>query len=194
MQIEAITPKTGQRRSSRPSIAERAAARLCPNCGNPSPERRSAKGPAPLYCRAEDGRDCKREMNNRNLRDGLSVVTYLKAWRIDRGTGEIAQASFKRLCDIADMLNEEDRTNNRPRADYPAAVQLKNEFHSVCDLRYGARKRAAAAQRSGEEAPAPAPKAQPDPLAAIRAKLADATGNERAILQAALEIMAATAA
>lgn len=128
----AATPK----RKGKPSIRERAAERICPNCGKPSPERRSNRGPAPLYC----GPECKREMNNRNLRDGLALVQFVKAWRVDRGTGEIAQAAFARVCAIADMLNEEDRNAGRPRADYGAAVQLLNEYHSVVDLRYGRRK------------------------------------------------------
>ena len=192
MQTTTQAPEgSAPRRSSRPSIRDRAATRVCPNCGKPSPERRSAKGRAPLYCDDK----CKREANNRDLRDGLSLVTFVKAWRVDRGTGEIAQASFRRICEIADMLNEDDRRAARPRADYAAAVKLHNEYHSVCDLRYGKRKVEEARARSGEEAPAKHTPAKADPLAELRAKLADpaTTDNERAVLQAALEIMQASA-
>lgn len=127
------TPKT---RKAKPTIRERAAARLCPNCGKPSPPRKSTRGPAPIYC----DQVCKKAKNNRDLRDGLSLVNIVKAWRVDRGSGEIAQTAFARVCAIADMLNEEDRVNGRPRADYVAAVQLANEFQSVMDLRYGKRR------------------------------------------------------
>lgn len=135
------TPKT---RKAKPTIRERAAARLCPNCGKPSPPRKSTRGPAPIYC----DQVCKKAKNNRDLRDGLSLVNMVKAWRVDRGSGEIAQAAFARVCAIADMLNEEDRNATdadgnpapRPRADYVAAIQLANEFQSVMDLRYGKRR------------------------------------------------------
>lgn len=121
---------------SKPTISQRAAERICPNCAAPSAPRKSTRGPAPRYC----SEACKREKGNRDLRDGLSLVNFVKAWRADRGTGEIAKASFARVCQIADMLNEEDRKAGRPRADYNAAVLLETQMHSVCDLRYGRKK------------------------------------------------------
>lgn len=131
-----MTEQTTAKRKGRPSIRERAAERLCPNCGAPSPERRSSRGPAPLYC----GPECKRAKNNRDLADGLGVINYLKAWRADRGSGEIAKESFARLCRIIDNLNEQDRAAGRPRADYVAAVAINSQKMTVDDLRYGRRK------------------------------------------------------
>lgn len=136
-QIAAAAPKA---KKGRPTVATRAAERLCPNCGAPSPERISTRGPAPIYCRPTDDRNCKREMNNRNLADGLALVPYIKAWRIDRGCGEIAQASFARMCKIADDLNEADRRDGRPRADYYAATLIASHAATVDELRYGRRK------------------------------------------------------
>lgn len=176
---------------SKPSIRERAAHRVCPNCGTPSPPRKSNRGPAPLYC-DNDGL-CKRQMNNRNLADGLALVPYLKAWRIDRGSGEIAQASFSRICDIVDELNDADRQADRPRADYYASVLLASSAQPVNELRYGRRKVAEARARAGEIEQPREPAQKPDELAALRAKVEDpkTSDNERAVLAAALEILSA---
>lgn len=155
MNTEATAPK----KSSKPTIRERVATRVCPNCGNPSPARKSAKGPAPLYCRAEenDGRDCKRELANRNTVDAAAILPYLKAWRVDRGTGEIAAASFQLVCKMLDDLNERDREAKRPRADYHAATLLAAHRTPVHELRYGRRKIAESQAREDAKAPAVAP-------------------------------------
>jgi hypothetical protein len=50
----------------------------------------------------------------------------MKAWRIDRGTGEIAQLSFAEICRILDQYNAQDRDAGRPRADLYAAKLLAN--------------------------------------------------------------------
>lgn len=189
-----ITPAV-KTKKAKPTVRERAADRLCPNCGKPSPERISSRGPAPLYCRDTD---CKREMNNRNLRDGLALVPYVKAWRIDRGSGEIAQTAFARLCKIADTLNEEDRTENRPRADYYAATLIASQAATVDELRYGRRKLAEHRDRVAREAgdtaqPAPAVEAE-EPveaapqldLEAILKLIADGHNDPRALAAAAL--------
>src|SRR5687767_14589702 len=109
---------------NKPTAREIAAERRCPNSGKPSPARRSPRGPAPLYCRREDGRDCKREMANRHLVEGASLVPFLKAWRVDRGAGDVAQLSFKRVCSLVDSLIDNDRRLGRLRPDYYAAVLL----------------------------------------------------------------------
>lgn len=179
------------------SIAERARQRLCPNCGKPSPARRSNRGPAPLYCDAE----CKRAMNNRNITDGAALIPYLKAWRIDRGSGDIARASFQRICAIVDELNEQDRNAARPRADYYAAVLLDSNAAPVNELRYGWRKieenRARTSPesptgaiedaRAPEPSPEPAPTPEPD-LAAILRMIAEGHNDPRALAEAALGI------
>ena len=104
---------------TRPTIAERVRERICPNCGG-KPERKSPKGPPPTFC----SRDCKTAMNNRLIVEGRAVIGFLKAWRIDRGTGEIAQKSFGQVCEVVDLLNEQDRAAGRPRADIYAATLL----------------------------------------------------------------------
>lgn len=147
------------KKSSKPGIRERAATRVCPNCGNPSPARKSAKGPAPLYCRPEEnnGRDCKRELANRNTVDAAALLPYLKAWRVDRGSGPIAAASFKRICEMLDDLNDQDRKAKRPRADYHAATLLASNAAPVHELRYGRRKVAEHDARQAAKAPAAEP-------------------------------------
>jgi hypothetical protein len=177
---------------TKPTIRERARTRLCPNCGKPSPARRSNRGPAPLYC--DDA--CKRAMNNRNITDGAALVPYLKAWRADRGSGEIARASFARICSIVDDLNDQDRKADRPRADYYAAVLLGSNAAPVDELRYGRRKLAAHRARQGDAAQpapiaAPAPVAQPEPeseseLAAILRQIAEGHNDPRALAAQAL--------
>ncbi len=178
-------------RKGKPSIRDRASDGICPNCGKPSAERRSNRGPAPIYC----SRECKREMNNRNLRDGLALVPYLKAWRIDRGSGEIAQTSFQRICAITDDLNEDDRRHNRPRADYHAATLLVSNAPRVDELRYGRRKveetrrRALEAGELIEDAPEAIemPEAAPElDLAAILQMIADGHNDARGLAVEAL--------
>lgn len=192
-QIATAAADAPKAKKGKPSIRDRAAQRLCPNCGKPSPERISNRGPAPIYCRDTD---CKRQMNNRNLADGLALVPYVKAWRIDRGTGEIAQTAFARLCKIADDLNEADRRNNRPRADYYAATLIASQAATVDELRYGRRKveegRARAAREAGDAAqPAPAVEqalpadAQLD-LASILQMIADGHNDARTLAADAL--------
>lgn len=129
-QIVAAPPRA---KKARPTIAQRVAERICPNCGAPSAPRISARGPAPLYC----SKACKVAMNNRNLAEGASLVSYLKAWRADRGSGEIAVESFRRICKIVDDLNDRDRQASRPRADYHAACLIASNAATVDERRYG---------------------------------------------------------
>lgn len=106
-------------RKAKPSIRERAGERVCPECGG-DVVRRSTRGPVPTFCSAE----CKKTRNNRRLTRGSAVIEFLQAWRIDRGTGEIAQKSFAQVCEIVDLFNAEDREAARPRADLMAAKIL----------------------------------------------------------------------
>jgi endogenous inhibitor of DNA gyrase (YacG/DUF329 family) len=105
--------------ASKPTVIERLRERVCPNCGA-KPERKSAKGPRPTFCTKE----CKRAHNNRLLVEGRAVIGFLKAWRIDRGSGEIAQKSFAQVCEITDLFNARDLEAGRPRADIYAATVL----------------------------------------------------------------------
>lgn len=176
-------------KAPKPTARERAAQRVCPNCGRPSPARRSPRGPAPLYC----DKRCKQQMGNRQLADGLALVPYLKAWRVDRGSGPIAQESFSRICQIVDELNEADRTAGRPRADYYAAVLIDSDAPTVNELRYGRQKVAQARAREAAEnpqpeappAPASTPEQEPD-LATILQQIAAGHNDARGLAEAAL--------
>jgi endogenous inhibitor of DNA gyrase (YacG/DUF329 family) len=104
---------------TKPTIQERLRERLCPNCGGPV-SRRSARGPAPKFC----SNKCKRDLNNRLLVEGAAVIGLLKAWRVDRGSGEIAKNCFAQAVTILDTFNAEDLKAGRPRADYYGATLL----------------------------------------------------------------------
>lgn len=110
---------TTARKSARPTIAERAREKVCPECGG-SVARRSARGPFPTFC----GPDCKKAHSNRHIVEGRAVIALLKAWRIDRAQGEIAQQSFAQVNRILDQFNAQDRELGRPRADLYAAKLL----------------------------------------------------------------------
>lgn len=108
-------------RKSKPTIAERARERVCPECGGAA-VRRSAKGPMPTFC----GPECKRAHANRHIVEGRAVIAFLKAWRIDRASGEIAKGSFAQVCKIVDQFNAQDLAAGRPRADLYAAKLLRD--------------------------------------------------------------------
>lgn len=108
---------------SRPSVRERLREKICPNCGGPVP-RISKRGPPPIFCDAKGKGVCKREHNNRLTVEGRAVIGLLKGWRIDRGSGEIAQKSFQQAVEIIDLLNGQDKEAGRPRADYYAATLI----------------------------------------------------------------------
>jgi len=118
--------ETISRKAARPTIAERARERICPNCGGPA-ERRNAKGPAPTFCDAKGKGVCKKEHSARKLAEGYAMAAWVKAWRIDRGTGEIAKGSLAQLCEIAGLFNAQDLEAGRPRADLYAAKLLAEQ-------------------------------------------------------------------
>lgn len=103
-------------RQSKPTIQDRAREAICPNCGG-EVHRRSARGPMPTFC--SDG--CKRAHGNRHIVEGRAVIAFLKAWRIDRGSGDIAKAALAQMCQIVDQFNAQDKEDGRPRADLYAA-------------------------------------------------------------------------
>src|SRR3990172_11315739 len=98
------------RASKRPTIRERAAVAQCPNCGK-VPERKSVKGVPPTYC----SKACKDEFGNRLSSRGKAIAGWAMAWRVDRGSGEIAKGAFQQLCSILDLFNAEDIEAARPR-------------------------------------------------------------------------------
>lgn len=101
---------------SKPTISDKAKEAICPECGGPA-VRRNARGPMPTFC----GPECKRNHSNRHMVEGRAVIAFLKAWRADRGSGEIAKSSLTQLCQIVDQFNAQDREAGRPRADLYAA-------------------------------------------------------------------------
>lgn len=115
------TPAPGRR--GKPTIRERARERICPNCGG-EVVRRSARGPMPTFCDAKGPGICKKEHAYRHMVEGRATIAFLKAWRIDRGVGEIAQASLAELCTIVDQFNAQDFAAKRPRADIYAAKMM----------------------------------------------------------------------
>ena len=106
-------------KTAKPTVAERARQRICPECGG-DVVRRSARGPMPTFCSQE----CKKSHANRHIVEGRAVIALLKAWRIDRAQGEIAQRSFAEVNRILDQFNAQDREAGRPRADLYAAKLL----------------------------------------------------------------------
>jgi endogenous inhibitor of DNA gyrase (YacG/DUF329 family) len=113
-------------RRPKPTIRERAAQATCPNCGG-AVVRRSARGPFPKFCDARGEGVCKKEHANRHVVEGRAMAALVKAWRIDRGQGEIAQRAFQQVCQMADQFNAADAAyrgpngETRPRADLYAA-------------------------------------------------------------------------
>ena len=113
------TVQAPARKTSKPTISARASERTCPECGG-EVVRRSARGPMPTFCTPE----CKKAHANRHIVEGRAVIALLKAWRIDRAQGPIAQASFAEVNRILDQFNAQDREAGRPRADLYAAKRL----------------------------------------------------------------------
>lgn len=52
------------------------------------------------------------------------MISFLKAWRVDRGSGEIAKGAFAEAIRILDQFNGQDKDAGRPRADLYAAKLL----------------------------------------------------------------------
>jgi endogenous inhibitor of DNA gyrase (YacG/DUF329 family) len=103
--------------ASKRTIAERAADPICPNCGASTAERAKSA----TFCSDE----CKIAHYNRHVKEGRAMVAWAKAWRIDRGSGEIAKGALDQLCNIVDTFNREDAEAGRPRADLYAAKLLR---------------------------------------------------------------------
>src|SRR3546814_10498062 len=93
-------------RQTKPTISERAREGICPNCGGPV-VRLNPRGPVPTFCAVRGKGVCKRQHYNRHVVEGSAVIALLKAWRVDRGTGEIAKTAFAQLCQIVDQFNAE---------------------------------------------------------------------------------------
>lgn len=130
--------------SMKPTIAERARERVCPECGG-EVVRRSARGPMPTFCTPE----CKKAHANRHIVEGRALIALAKAWRIDRAQGQIAKTCFDQMNRILDQFNAQDRDAGRPRADLYAA-KLLNDGTQFFDRQHQAN--AAKARRQNETA------------------------------------------
>lgn len=111
---------------SRPTTLERAASKICPNCGGDRTKEKRRGRPS-MFCSSE----CQKAFQYRQAIEGRAAIAFLKAWRIDRGSGEIAKGSFAELCAIADRFNAADREAGRPRADLYAAKVLASGYNSL---------------------------------------------------------------
>lgn len=106
-------------KKEKPTVAQLAARRVCPECGC-EVVRRSARGPMPTFC----GETCKKARGNRRLVRGAAIIEFAQAWRALRAQGPVAQAAFAQLNAILDQFNAEDVKAKRPRADLMAAKIL----------------------------------------------------------------------
>lgn len=146
-QIVTEAEKPKKAKPAKPGIGTRAADMICPNCGG-EVVRRSNRGPRPTFCSPK----CKRDFGNRLIVEGRAVIAYLKAWRIDRGQGNIAKASFGEICSIVDSFNAADREAGRPRADLYAAKLLDTGYlYMDRQANWGTRTKEALARREASE-------------------------------------------
>lgn len=90
---------------------------ICPECGEPVIQ--SGKGRERIF---HD--ECKQAHANRRAVRGKSIMTLLQAWRVDRGSGPVAQAAFREVCSMVDTFNAEDHEARRPRATVHAKALL----------------------------------------------------------------------
>lgn len=86
----------------------------CPECGSP-PERKSAKGPPPIFCSLA----CKKAMEARKLGDGRTIIAFAKAWRLSRNNPadrQLGAECLSAMSAILDIQNERDRSEGRTSA------------------------------------------------------------------------------
>ena len=81
---------------------------LCPTCG--SPFSRWGRGGQRNFCSPT----CRQDFAARAKVEGALIVQLAKAWRAERGGGEVGKAAFQELCTVLDMLNARDREAGRP--------------------------------------------------------------------------------
>jgi endogenous inhibitor of DNA gyrase (YacG/DUF329 family) len=101
-----MTPETSQTPASEP---QRLTTRHCPECGTLIPS--NLKGRDREFCKEA----CKQVFRNRLAVRGKAIAALAQAWRIDRGSGDVAKQCFAELTSILDLFNSEDRDAGRPR-------------------------------------------------------------------------------
>lgn len=92
---------------------------VCPECGDPVPQ--TGKGRARVFCSEAH----KQAHKNRRVVRGAAVMSLLQAWRVDRGSGDVARAAFQQVCEMVDTFNAEDHEAGRPRATVHARALLE---------------------------------------------------------------------
>jgi hypothetical protein len=167
-------------KAPKPTIRELAGKAICPNCGGPV-VKRSARGPMPKFCDAKGKGVCKRAFETRAIVEGRALAPLLKAWRIDRGSGEIASGAFAQVCQITDQFNAADNAAGRPRADLYAAKLLAD------GTMFFDRQRTY--ERPARQPEPQAEEAQPD-LAAILQMIANGHNDPRALAESVLALQA----
>jgi hypothetical protein len=130
--------KWAAQKKAKPSLIERATAepRRCPNCSTAIVRAPGQRGPAQTFCKPTAERNCAKEYHNREITEGRAVIALLKAWRVDRGAGEIASTCLREVCSIVDSFNAADLKADRMRADYYAAIKLHDGLRYM-DRRQG---------------------------------------------------------
>lgn len=118
---------------------------LCPECGGPVVQQERKRRPRVFCCDAHSD-----AYANRCAARGKALIKAAMAWRVNRGSGDVAKFAMAEMCAMLDRFAEEDRLAGRMRADdYFAHVsdfQFKNPAWSgkYTDRMNGAaRKRAA---------------------------------------------------
>jgi len=159
--------------AQKPTINERARQAICPECGG-QVKRRKPTGPFPKFCCEEH----KKAFGNRLLGQGLPVIGLLKAWRKDRGSGEIAQTAFSQVCQILDQMIATDTAAGRPSPDLYASKLMFNSG------RYIDRERPKGPRARVEKAE-PAPEPQSD-LLDILAQIAAGHNDARRLAEEAV--------
>lgn len=116
---------------------------LCPECGQPVTS--AGKGRARVFCSEAH----KQAHANRCAARGKALIKAAMAWRVNRGSGDVAKFAMAEMCAMLDRFAEEDRLAGRMRADdYFAHVtdfQFQNPIWSgkyMDRMNAGARKRA----------------------------------------------------
>lgn len=103
---------TADKPSKALTIAQMAKLPICPNCGG-EVVRKSPKGPPKTFC----GSACQKEFQNRAAVEGRAIIALAKAWRCNRGSGDVSKEAMKQLCSALDLFNADDRQAGRPKAD-----------------------------------------------------------------------------
>lgn len=85
--------------------------RICPECSGVFTIPSKGPGGHKRFCASL----CRQAWANREKAEGAVLATYVKIWRQNRGSGPLGKLAFARLCEAADVLNENDTKAKRHR-------------------------------------------------------------------------------